>query len=545
MKHLKQLFTVMLLLCCSIAVANTIEVDGVYYNVTDTENKTLEVTRGVNKYTGSVVIPKSVTYNGTTYSVTGIGDAAFRFCSGLTSVEIPNSVTSIEQSAFSYCSGLASIVVEEGNSKYDSRDNCNAIIETASNKLIAGCKNTVIPNSVTSIGSFAFEYCNDLTNIIIPNSVTSIESVAFFSCSGLTSVTIGNCVTSIGESAFSYCSGLASIVVEEGNSKYDSGDNCNAIIDTESNMLIIGCKNTIIPNSVTSIGGSAFYGCTTLTNIKIPNSVTNIGNDAFYDCTDLTTITIPNSVKSIGNRAFAGCQRLANIKIPNSITSIGQKAFNGTKWYDNQPDGVVYAGKVLYQYKSIMPENTSIVIKDGTIGVADGAFEFCTGLTSIEIPNSVISIGQRAFNRCSGLTRIDIVDGVKRIGTSAFAACSKLQEVYISNTIESIDNYAFNACNNILEIKVGSKDALTASENIFSEDTYNNAILFVPQRCKFAYERATPWSKFKIQEMDFTCISDLQGENCNVKTIYDLHGRVVKNPISNIYIIDGKKVFIK
>ena len=307
-------------------------------------------------------------------SVTSIGGSAFSRCSGLTSIEIPKSVTSIRSSAFIYCSSLTSIKVESGNTTYDSRNNCNAIIETSGNTLIAGCKKTIIPNSVTSIGEiaflgcsglttieipnsvtsigqqafeycsgltstvisnsvttigrFAFDGCGNLTSVDIPNSVTSIGSNAFQGCFGLISIVIPNSVTTIGEGAFSNCTSLTSIKVESGNTTYDSRNNCNAIIETSSSTLIAGCKNTVIPNSVTSIGDHTFRGCSGLTSMVIPNSVTSIGFSAFNGCSGLTSIEIPNSVTSIGEWAFISCSGLTSIGIPNSVTTIGNYAFS-------------------------------------------------------------------------------------------------------------------------------------------------------------------------------------------------------------------------
>jgi len=211
----------------------------------------------------SISIPDFVYHNNIRYYVRSIGDWAFYSCSGLTSIEIPNSVTSIGSSAFEGCSGLTSIE---------------------------------IPNSVTSIGNYAFHGCSGLTNVEIPNSVTSIGNYAFDGCSGLTSIEIPNSVTSIGNSAFGGCSGLTSIE---------------------------------IPNSVTSIGDWAFYNCSGLTSIEIPNSVTNIGNYAFGVCSGLKSIEIPNSVTSIGDHAFYYCSGLTSVEIPNSVTSIGNYAFQG------------------------------------------------------------------------------------------------------------------------------------------------------------------------------------------------------------------------
>ena len=255
----------------------------------------------------NVTIPDSVIY---------IGSGAFD-CTGLISVIIPRSVTNISNSTFSYCTGLTSIVLHNSITSIgdDAFESCTALTSV------------MIPDSVKSIGNGAFRYCNGLANITISNNVTSIGRWAFDGCTSLTSVTIPDSVTSIGNNVFGECVGLTSIIVSKNNKVYDSRNNCNAIIETKTNKLISGCKNTVFPNDITSIGYRAFDGCTGLTSITIPNSVTSIGSEAFYGCTGLTSVTIPNSVTSIGSEAFYGCTGLTSVTIPNSVTYIDWNAF--------------------------------------------------------------------------------------------------------------------------------------------------------------------------------------------------------------------------
>ena len=384
-KIIKKFWILAILLSVGLSgYAYDFEVDGICYGK-NSDGKTVNLTvkeYNYNSYSGSVVIPSKVTYSGTTYSVTSIGDLAFKGCSGLTSVTIPNSVTSIGVLAFMDCSGLTSVT---------------------------------IPNSVTSIGFRAFSGCSGLTSVTIPNSVTSIGVLAFMDCNGLTSVTIPNSVTSIGERAFygtAWYNNQPDGLVYAGKVAYKykgTMPNNTSIIINDGTLGIAVCAfescsgltSVTIPNSVTSIGERAFSGCSGLTLVTIGNSVTSIGNSAFRDCSGLTSVTIPNSVTSIGDYAFDNCSGLTSVTIGNSITSIGVDAFSGTAWYNNQPNGLVYAGKVAYKYKGTMPENTSIAIKDGTLVIASSAFENCNGLTSVTIPNSVTEIGNWAFSGCS------------------------------------------------------------------------------------------------------------------------------------------------
>lgn len=257
------------------------------------------------------------------HKLTQIGEFCFEGCGNLTSIVIPRSVTKLEDGAFytrlsflEPCNKrLQSIIVEDKNPKYDSRENCNAIIETKTNTLLFGCANTIIPNSVTTIASYAFQDCLGLKSISIPDGVKSIGTMAFVG-TGLTSVVIPKSVESISKPFV----GLTSIKVEDGNPRYDSRNNCNAVIETKTNELIIGSNSTVIPNDVKEIGSTAFLNCTELKSIDIPYGVTKIKGSAFVCCSGLASIIIPDSVTEIDSHAFAECTGLTYVELPGGIT---------------------------------------------------------------------------------------------------------------------------------------------------------------------------------------------------------------------------------
>ena len=468
------------------------KVDGLCYN--KLSDNTVELTwEALNTpYSGDIVVPSYVSYNGKGYTVLTIGRFAMANVFSLNSKgEIINSGT---------------------NSKL---------------------KSVSLPSTIISIEERAFSLCSSLTSISIPNSVTSIGNGAFDSCSGLTSIIIPNSVTSIGNYAFYYCSGLTSIKVESGNTVYDSRNNCNAIIKKSNNELIAGCKNTVIPNSVTSIGDYAFWDCRGLTSISIPNSVTSIGDYAFWDCRGLTSISIPNSVTSIGNNAFRNCSGLTSISIPNSVTSIGNSAFSycggltsikvesGNNVYDSRNNCNAIIKK---STNELIAGCKNTVIPNSVTSIGNSAFSDCSGLTSISIPNSVTSIGNGAFYYCSGLTSISIPNSVTSIGNSAFYYCSGLTSISIPNSVTSIGNSAFYYCRGLKDVISEIKTPFEISENVFS--VYSNAKLTVPSGTKSAYQSTAGWNKF-------TNIVEASGGNTSTKrTIHVATAGTLPNLIS-------------
>ena len=325
-------------------------------------------------------------------------------------------------------------------------------------------KEYVVREGTEVICDGAFRGCDSLQSVTIPNSVTKIGDRAFSACFSLQSVTIPNSVTKIGDGAFLGCNICFFIC----NSTYFQNDDVCLFNKDKTAIVsrIKDCVNYIIPNSVKSIGNSAFSGCKSLQSVTIPNSVTSIGDYAFSSCESLQSITIPNSVTSIGDEAFSWCESLQSVTIPNPVTGIGDKAFGGCKSLQSVtiPNSVTSIGdKAFGGCKSLQ----SVIIPNSVTSIGDQAFGGCKSLQSVTIPVAVTSMGDYAFSWCISLQSITIPNSVTSIGDYAFYHCTSLQSITIPNSVTSIGYRAFSDCDSLQSVTIPNSVTSIGDEAFF------------------------------------------------------------------------------
>ncbi|MCI6772002.1 MAG: leucine-rich repeat domain-containing protein, partial [Oscillospiraceae bacterium] len=366
--------------------------EGYYtYSVEDGE---ATIYRCEDSIRGDVVIPDKL--GG--YPVTRIGGFAFQYCSGLTSITIPENVTCINGHAFFKCTGLISVTIPDSVISIgdDVFDYCTSLTSVT------------IGNGVTNIGDFAFRGCTSLISVTIPDGVTNIGDFVFSGCTSLTSMTIPDGVTSIGVAAFSGCTDLTSITIPEGVTSIGSSafENCTGLTEIQWNAENV--SDFASNKNVFACAGTGGRGI----DLVFGDNVKHIPDYAFYSADfsekcKLMYVTFGDCLESIGRSAFYGCVgRISNI--PDSVVHVGSNAFAGTKWYEYQADGPVYFGKVFYRYKGAMPQNMNLEVSDGTKSISASAFSECAELQNITIPDSVTEIGSKAFYNCSKITSVKI-----------------------------------------------------------------------------------------------------------------------------------------
>ena len=496
---MKKSFTLLLLALLPLVASSQTAISGIYYNLNSwSDVKTAEVTSNPDKYSGDIVIPSTVTYNDVTYSVTSINDNAFRDCSGLTSVTIPESVTYIGERAFSGCTALTSVTIGKGVTSIgiNAFRDCNALSAVHISDLAAWCNIDFWNSGSNPLVKAGHLFLNDkeITNLVIPDGVTEIKACAFQGCSAITFVTIPSSVTTIGDNAFYGCD-LTGVQVS------DIGAWCNIPFTYDGNPLSIAqhlfvngeeVVDLVIPEGTTSIGAYAFRDCKSIKSVKIPNSVTNINYGAFSGCEalsavhisdignwcnikfdkdskndswganplniahhlfmngeELRSLVIPSNVNAISDGLFRDCSELTSVKIEEGATTIGETAFYGCKKVKTVeiPNSVTTIGNSAFRDCVGM---TTINLGDGLTNIGGSAFNGCSGLIEIIIPKGVNTINSHIFENCTSLMKATLSEGVETIGDHAFYNCSSLVTINIPNTVTSIGQYCFCYCESLL-----------------------------------------------------------------------------------------------
>ncbi len=473
------------------------------YTINNYEKRTVTVNSGgvwdgiivSGNVSGDLIIPSVVKYEDIEFTVTEIGKYAFLNCKNLTSVKIPDSITSIEFCAFDGCSSLTSVTISRFVNKielyaFNGCHSMQSIIVSEDNENYEDIDGVLYNKDISEL----IQCPGGKASISIPNTVTSIGQSGFSGCCSLTSVTIPEFVKKIGHYAFTDCIRMRSIIVSEGNENY--ADVEGVLYNKEISELIQcpgGKTSVIIPNSVTSIGPEAFYGCSSLSSVTISNSVASIGSNAFEGCSSLTSVTIPNSVTSLGIGAFYDCSSLTSVTIPNSVTSIGANTFNGCSSLISVtiPNSVTFIGSRAFSGCSSL---TSVTIPNSVTKIAMYAFYGCSSLAKVNIPNSITSIEYGTFRYCSGLISVNIPNSVTSIDVKSFYGCSALTSVAIPESVTYIYDNAFEGCDglkkcaypsnlknpfvNVASIVYNPLSAKTVDGYVFNSD--KTEVLFAP-----------------------------------------------------------------
>ena len=528
---------------------------------------------GAEAFIGNKLI-SSVTFS---EGVTGIGKYAFYGCTNIASIGLSNSISTIGEFAFAYCENLTEIEIPESVTSIESGT-------------FAYCKklaNVKLPNTLTRIGILssstegAFENCESLIGIEIPNSVTVIGSTAF-TRTGLKSITIPKSVTNIGYYAFNECNNMESIIVEDGNTTYDSRENCSALIESANNALIVGCNNTIIPSSITSISDCAFKGCSALASVEIPNGVTTIGTCTFEDCSSLTSIEIPGSVARIEGNAFKNCGSLTTITIPENsqLTSIGSCAFfacnnlsdvycyaitppsAGNDVFSNLANVTLYVlTDALESYKTTSPWSNfgkivpeSVIISLNQYGSGTYCSDYALDFSEVEGLKAYAATG---FNTETGIVTLTRVMTAKP-GMGLFIKGEPGE--YTVPTMEKTNDNSLNMLVGTLEdvtvgklssgyanykytIKAGDVEPMFHNFDDGFALSAGKAYLQIPvEWFPAAMEARSIGIRFDDGD-GATDIDNAEIRNQKSEIVYDLMGRRVASPKKGeLYIIDGKKV---